>query len=257
MLLRSLFQTCLLLLLASVPAMAHFGMVIPSNPIADQANKQLQAIFSFSHPFSGIGMDMTKPNRTGVLHNGHMSDLTDTLIPATVMGHKAWRADYIATRPGAHILFMEPQPYWEPSEDAFIIHYTKTIAPAFGVESGWDALVGFPIEIKPLLRPFGNYAGNLYTAQVFFNNKPLSDTEVEIEYYNQNNQFAAPTPYHETQVVKTNSDGIFSFVCPQPGWWGFAALATADYQLPDPKGHPKPVELGAVLWVYMDAWKER
>ena len=256
MLLRSLFTICLLLLM-SAPALAHFGMVIPANPVADQDNKQLQTTFSFSHPFAGIGMDMAKPKRAGVLHNSRITDLTAALTPAMVMDHKAWSATHAVKRPGAHILFMEPQPYWEPSEDASIIHYTKTIIPAFGVEEGWDALVGFPIEITPLTRPFGNYAGNLFTGQVLLNSNPLPHAEVEIEYYNENNQFTEPTPYHETQLVKADQQGIFSFACPKPGWWGFAALATADYQLPDPANQPKPVEIGGVLWIYMDKWRNR
>lgn len=27
---------------------------------------------------------------------------------------------------------MEPQPYWEPTEDCYIIHYTKAVVTAFG-----------------------------------------------------------------------------------------------------------------------------
>ena len=257
MLYRSLFAACLLLLLSSGPALAHFGMVIPSNPVVDQDNKQLQTTFSFSHPFSGVGMDLVKPKRAGVLANNRVTDLTAALAPATVMGHKAWQAKYAVKRPGAHILFMEPQPYWEPAEDASIIHYTKAVVPAFGGEEGWDALVGFPIEIAPLARPFGNYAGNVFTGQVLLNGKPLPNAEIEVEYYNQNSQFADPTPFHETQLVKADSQGVFSFACPQPGWWGFAALATAGYQLPNPANQAKNVEIGGVLWTYMDAWKQK
>lgn len=40
---------------------------------------------------------------------------------------------------------------------------------------------------------------------------------------------------------------------PAAGWWGFAALNTADYTLAR-EGTDKPVELGAVLWVRFEEW---
>ena len=36
------------------------------------------------------------------------------------------------------MFYMEPKPYWEPAEDCFIIHYTKTVVTAFGDDEGWD-----------------------------------------------------------------------------------------------------------------------
>ena len=44
----------------------------------------------------------------------------------------------------------DPQPYWEPAEDAFIIHYTKTVVTAFGDDGGWDEEIGLKTEIVPL-----------------------------------------------------------------------------------------------------------
>ncbi len=37
-----------------------------------------------------------------------------------------------------------------------IEHYTKVVVDAFSAETGWDRLVGFPVEIEPLTRPFGS-----------------------------------------------------------------------------------------------------
>ena len=51
-----------------------------------------------------------------------LGDLSD----ATVMDDQGYTLDYPLERPGTYIFAMEPQPYWEPAEDAFIIHYTKT-----------------------------------------------------------------------------------------------------------------------------------
>ena len=101
-----------------------------------------------------------------------------------------------------------------------------------------------------------NYAGNSFTGQVLLKGQPVSGAEVEIEFYNQNNTLNPPSDYHITQVIKTDTNGVFSFTCPLAGWWGFAALNEADYQLKDPEGKDKNVELGAVLWIYLDELPE-
>jgi cobalt/nickel transport protein len=152
---------------------------------------------------------------------------------------------------------MEPHPYWEPAEDISIIHYTKTVIAAFGEDQGWDKPVGIETEIVPLTRPFGNYAGDSFRGQVLLKGKPVPDAEVEVELYNKDGKFVAPSDYHVTQVVKADENGVFSFTCPQPGWWGFAALNEADFKIKDPDGNDKNVEIGAVLWIHLDEYKKK
>jgi cobalt/nickel transport protein len=41
---------------------------------------------------------------------------------------------------------------------------------------------------------------------------------------------------------------MFSYAMPRAGWWGFAALSTADWTIKK-DGVDKPVEIGAVYWV--------
>lgn len=238
-------------------APAHFGMVIPSDNIVTQQKKSVDLSLSFSHPFELIGMDMVKPNNFFLVTEGQKTDLLETLRPTPIMDHKGWQTTYSVKRPGVYQFAMEPQPYWEPAEDVSIIHYTKTIIAAYGDDEGWDEPIGLPTEIIPLLRPIGNYAGNSFSGKVLLNGKPVPNAEVEIELYNQSGTFKAPSDYHVTQVVKANEEGIFSFTCPQPGWWGFAALSEADYTLKNPQGEEKGVELGAVLWILMDEYQNK
>jgi cobalt/nickel transport protein len=231
---------------------AHFGMVIPSQPLATQQDKTTTITLSFSHPFELIGMDLNKPDKFYVVADEQSTDLLTTLQPAPVMNRNGWSTQYSFTRPGVYQFVMEPAPYWEPAEDLSIIHYTKVIVPAYGEDQGWDTPLGLPTEIVPLSRPFGNYAGNSFTGQVLVGGQPAGGAEVEVEFYNEKNLFSSPTDYHITQLVKADSSGIFSFSCPLAGWWGFAALSEADYTLKNPSGEDKGVELGAVLWVYFD-----
>lgn len=242
----------LMLLLFAASASAHFGMVIASENIVTQDKKSVNLQLSFSHPFEMVGMDLVKPKMFKVMSETGETDLLDSLTETKAMDHEAWQTTYQIQRPGVYHFVMEPQPYWEPTEDVSIIHYTKTIVAAFGYDADWDVPVGLPTEIIPLTRPFGNYAGNSFSGQVILNGKPVPKAEVEVELYNSTSTYKAPSDYHVTQVVKADDNGVFSFTCPQSGWWGFAALNEADYTIKDPGGAEKGVELGAVLWIYLD-----
>jgi cobalt/nickel transport protein len=238
-------------------AAAHFGMVIPSENIVTQDKKSIELQLSFSHPFEMMGMDLVKPKQFMVVNDAQQTDLLDSLTETKVMDYAGWQTTYEVKRPGVYHFVMEPLPYWEPAEDVSIIHYTKTIVAAFGDDVGWDEPVGLPTEIVPLTRPFGNYAGNSFTGLVMMDGEPVPHAEVEVELYNRDLAYKAPSDYHVTQVVKADGAGVFSFTCPQSGWWGFAALNEADYTIKDPEGAEKGVELGAVLWIYLDPVNEQ
>jgi cobalt/nickel transport protein len=246
----------MIVLLTAGQAPAHFGMAVPAEPAATEENRTIDMTFSFSHPFAGQGMVLEKPAACAVVYEGEKTDLLADLEETKVMGYKAWTVDYRPKRPGVHTFYMEPQPYWEPAEDCHIIHYTKVSVPAFGGDEGWAEPAGLRTEIVPMLRPFGNYAGNTFVGKVLLNGEPVPNAEVEVELYNKG-RFDMPLEYHETQVVTADENGVFSFACPQEGWWGFAALNTAEETIADPNGEQKPVELGAVFWTYMHGWDSK
>lgn len=247
-----------LLVVVVFPAVsaAHFGMVIPSDTMVMQTDQRtIQVAVSFSHPFEGIGMPMDRPRAFGVLSNNGSGDLMGELMETKVMGHPAWKVNFPVKRPGAYVFHMEPMPYWEPSEDVFIIHYTKTVVAAYGDDEGWDRELGLKTEIVPLTKPFGLYAGNLFQGVVKYDGKPVPYSEVEIEYYNKDMKAKAPTEYMITQTIKADANGVFTYATPRSGWWGFAALNEADFKLKK-DGVDKGVELGAVLWVRFVEWIE-
>lgn len=238
------------------PAFAHFGMIIPSDSMVMQGeSKTVELALSFSHPFEGVGMELIRPKFFAVEANGKPLDLLGTLKATGVMGHSAWTTGYKIKRPGVYMFHMEPQPYWEPAEDCFIIHYTKTVVTAFGDDEGWDREIGLKTEIVPLSKPFGLYTGNAFQGIVKFNGKAVPYAEVEVEHYNETQKAQAPTDYMVTQTVKADGNGVFTYAVPQAGWWGFAALNTADYKLKH-NGKEKDVELGAVIWVKFHPWRE-
>jgi len=246
---------CFILLFSAQSVSAHYGMVIPSDSMVIQGDdKTITLEFSFSHPFEGIGMDLAKPKTVSVISGDHKQNLMNKLKEIKVMGKKAWKTEYRINRPGVYQFFMEPEPYWEPVEDCFIIHYTKTVVTAFEDDERWDEEIGLKTEIVPLSKPFGLFAGNLFQGIVKLNGKPVPYAEVEVEYYNEDGKSHAPTPYMITQTIKADQNGVFSYAVPKAGWWGFAALNTADFKL-KMKGQKKDVELGAVIWVKFHQWQ--
>ncbi|RTZ99191.1 MAG: DUF4198 domain-containing protein [Deltaproteobacteria bacterium] len=239
------------------PVQAHFGMVIPSDTmIMARENRTVHLTFSFSHPFEGHGMPLARPRSAAVFFAGKRIELQDHLMPIRFMDHSAWALDYPIRRPGVYQFLMAPQPYWEPAEDLFIIHYTKTVIAAFGDEQNWDAETGMKAEIVPLTRPFGLYAGNVFRAIIKRDGRPVPHAMVEIEYYNQDGRAQASTGFMVTQTVKSDGNGIFCYAPPVSGWWGFAALGPAGFKLKH-DGIDKEVELGAVIWVLFDDWETK
>ncbi len=241
----SLF-TAIVFLAAAASAYAHFGMLIPETSIVSPKKKTINMELSFAHPFELHGMDLVKPKKFSVYHDGKETDLLGTLKQNKFLDHSAFTTSYKFNRPGMYTFYMEPTPYPEPAEDNYIIHYTKTIVSAFDEGEDWNTPLGVKTEIVPLTRPWGNYAGNVFQGIVLLDGKPAPYTRVEVELYNKDSKFKAPHECMVTQEVLCDENGVFTFACPKAGWWGFAALNDADYKI---KG--KSVELGAVLWIQM------
>lgn len=233
----------------SASAQAHFLELIPSTDIlTDAAGRTVTLDVRFTHPMErGPVMDLAPPAQFGVLAAGKKTDLKSALTQTGADGKRAFRASYQVKAPGDYVFYIEPQPYWEAAEKKNIVHYTKVVVD-YGSGEGWDAAVGFPIEIHPLTRPYGLWTGNLFRAVVKKNGKPLAGAEVEIEWRNDGSVTAPSDPF-VTQVVKTDAAGIFAYSLPRAGWWGFAALSEADKPGKTPDGRAAPTEIGGAIWI--------
>jgi len=230
-------------------AAAHFGMVIPSDQMVMKGEEtNMKVDLMFWHPFDGHGMDLAKPARFAVVRNGKETDLLGALRPAKTKGHQTWTTNYKIRRSGVYMFYMAPEPYWEPGEDCYIVHYTKTLVTAFGDDEGWDEEIGLKTEIIPLSKPYGLYTGNVFQGIVKLHGRPVPYAEVEVEYYNKAGKYIAPADYMVTQTIKADSNGVFTYAAPKAGWWGFAALTTSDTKKKH-GGQDKDMELGAVIWV--------
>ncbi|OQW94510.1 MAG: ATP-dependent DNA ligase [Beggiatoa sp. IS2] len=241
----------LTLILFSHSVNAHFQTLLPSSDLVTEKNRQpLTLTLMFTHPMEqGPLMEMATPRRFGVLTNGKIEDLLPRLKAEKREDKTFYTAKYSCKTPGDYVFFVEPAPYWEAAENKMIVHYTKVVVDAFSAETGWDASVGFPVEIEPLTRPYGLWTGNLFRGIVKKQGQPVPFATVEVEYLNENHAVKIPAEPFITQVIKTDVNGVFSYAMPKDGWWGFAALIEGEEPLVNPEGKKVPVELGGLIWI--------
>lgn len=236
--------------MTTLVASAHFQILVPSTDLAGADTRTVSFDILFTHPMEGGPvMTMGEPVQFGVLAGGEKTDLRETLQPLPIDSQSAYTADYTVKHPGDHVFFLEPAPYWEPAEQKMIIHYTKVVVNAFGEEEGWDAPVGFPVEIEPLVRPYGLWTGNAFRGIVRKHGEPVPFAEIEVEYWNRDQAVAIPADAFITQVIKADANGVFTYVMPRAGWWSFAALVDGDQPMLSPEGGKVGVELGGLIWV--------
>jgi cobalt/nickel transport protein len=234
-----------------VEARAHFQVLLPATDVVTAADGQTLGLeLLFTHPMEqGPAMEMGRPKQFGVLVGGEKRDLLSTLTARKLEGKTAYTCTAKVSAPGDYVFFVEPAPYWEAAEKKWIIHYAKVVVDVLGAEEGWDAMIGLPVEIEPLARPFGLWAGNTFRGIVRHNGKPVPFATVEVEYYNEGNRVKAPNDALITQVVKADGNGVFAYSMPKAGWWGFAALIDGPEKMKGPDGRPAAVELGGLMWV--------
>lgn len=259
-------------------ARAQYAVLLPDQPTREREGKndekRMDVLLSLVDPFSQRAQDMERPQMLAVVRHipraeqkntaeerkeaprnvpaftTQREDLLGDLEEIRYQGKKAWAAHVALNAPGLYQLTTETRPFWNEERGVFEQQFVKTILPVFGAEQGWDAAAGLKFEVLPLTRPFGLMAPALVTGDVRLSGESLADRMVRIARLNTENR-PLPTDWHTVQVVKTNASGEFSFICPLPGWWAFMATAPGDV-LKGPDGQPKPLEMRAVFWVYVD-----
>ncbi|MCB1775805.1 MAG: DUF4198 domain-containing protein [Candidatus Competibacteraceae bacterium] len=226
---------------------AHFQTLLPSTDIVpDQGDHRVKLTAAFTHPMEGGPvMDMGQPVQFGVLVDGEKIDLSASLVPVKSDGKKAFEAPYLIKKPGDYVFYLEPAPYWEFTEQLFLVHYTKVVVD-FGAGAGWDHRVGLPMDLEPLTRPYGLWTGNIFRGLARQDGQPLPFARVEIAWVN-DGSIKAPADPFITQEVKTDGSGVFAYAMPKAGWWGFNVLV--DGQIKGSDGQPADAELGGTLWV--------
>ncbi|WP_207780220.1 DUF4198 domain-containing protein [Pokkaliibacter plantistimulans] len=235
----------------SVSAQAQFQEIIPDQAILqDVLQRHLHLDIRFTHPMDmGPVLPMDYPEEVGVIANGRRTILTDKLQTNTEDGAQTFGLDYEVKAPGDHIFYIVPAPYWDPSEQKMISQYAKVIVDAYGAGNGWDVLVGMPMEIQPLSRPYALWAGNVFQGVVLRHGEPVPYAELSVAYHNDGSVIPPADSYSE-QIIRADINGTFTYGIPKAGWWGFAAAAMANDPLKNPEGEAVNHEETGVIWVH-------
>lgn len=269
-----LASTLSLSMLLATSAFAHFQMLYtPESALEQGGTIQLRHVFT--HPFADEHtMDMGKQHDSDklspveafyVVHKERKTDLLKSLKPITWQGNAntgaAFASEYAARRMGDHLFVIQPAPYYEKNEDAYIQQITKMVVNVAGMPTDWDAELGLKTEIVPLTKPYSIWTGSTFSGIVMSAGKPLPFAEIEVEYLNHDVDLAkhamgsakveAPQDSFITMGIKADANGKFTFGLPQAGWWGFAALGAG----PDDEYKGKELSQDAVIWVQVKDMK--
>lgn len=250
--------------LCAGPALAHVQLLVPvehEGQVAPAGICQLDMRLLEHASQNGPALPMSEPRELGVLVNGKKRSLTEHLKPRVSGRQLAFAAEFKMHAAGAHVFYLEPAPYWEPAEQVMVTHFAKVIVNScdaklpteseMGWENweGWDTLVGFPVEIEPLVQCTSLWTGSAFTGIVRMDGKPAPRCRVEVEYLNDRGALKLPDNSFLTQILKTNSRGEFTFVPPHAGWWALTAIPETRKTARNPEGKKVKAELGGVLWI--------
>ncbi|OXS28861.1 MAG: cobalt ABC transporter substrate-binding protein [Desulfovibrio sp. MES5] len=234
----------------------------PPPPELPAIDEQVDVLITMMRPFQYQSIVMDMPQLFAVLRYDNASPVKDGLIQPErrdllgdveeigYLDQKAWGANVALTIPGLYQFIIEGRPWWDAARGQFLQHYVKTMLPVHGVERGWEQPVGQVFEIQALTRPFGLTAPALFTGVALLHGKALPNAPVRMVRINTEKR-PVPTPWHEEMEARTDKAGQFSFILNQPGWWCCMAIAPGD-PLKGPDGQPKPLNLGALFWLYVD-----
>lgn len=242
---------CLTLLFSAAAAHARFLELIPSTDMVSGDGPQKVGLNAVLAPSGGREAfpEMGRPERFVVLHQGRLDVLTATLSPAMIDGRAGYQIGYTIENPGDHVFALAWSPYWEPANEKMISQYAKVVVNGLGRQDGWDEPVRFPVEIDPLVRPYGLWTGNTFQGMVKRGGRPVPFADVEVKFLNRDGRAVIPAGPLAIQRLKTDIHGVFTYTMPRRGWWGFAARVEGDELTEGPDGTRVVAELVGLLWV--------
>ncbi|MGP1455231.1 MAG: DUF4198 domain-containing protein [Treponema sp.] len=261
----------LLLSIIASTAYAHFQLIYTPLSIIPQEQSSVEFQLAFTHPFeSGLTMDIGKDESGTIkglqaffaLHKGKKTDLLPTLseIQFTSSENSGKGFALVLDKNtgfrggGDWVLVAVPHPYYEKSDDMYIQQITKVMINKGGLDTDWAkrAAEGYP-EILPLVKPYDVWEGGLFRGIVVDEKgRPVPKAKIEFVYLNyaidmQTHAFTGSAKLKKSGagVILANDQGLFEFIPPRAGYWGFAALEAGGSK----QFGGKALSEEAVLWI--------
>lgn len=227
-----------LLLLSAGAALAHFPILVPLTPWGTHG-KALELVYSFGHPFEVEAAPAARPVRFEVFPPGKPAvDLLASVGGAAGETKLEWRATFTPTDRGDHVVALTGPALEHGGKK--LQDFVKVVVHVPAIQGGWDRVVGDPLEVVPLTRPYGLAVGAPFRAEVLADGQPLAGAEVEVELRNEEAPAPLPDEPWITGVEKTDRSGAFCANLDRAGWWIVSASRET----------PRGVER-ASLWVHV------
>lgn len=265
-----LFFVLLLSILVN-SAYAHFQLVYTPSSVIPEDVSSVEFRLAFTHPFeSGHTMDIGKDESGAVkgmkeffaIHKEKRTDLLAALKEIQFTSNEGSGKGFAFTLTKEHgfrgggdwVLVAVPQPYYEGSEDIYIQQITKVMINKGELDTDWAnrAAEGYP-EIIPLVKPYDVWTGGVFRAVVVDGKgNPVPNAEIEFEMINYDvdmaaNKFTGSAKLEKSGagMILANAQGVFEFIPPRAGYWGFAALGAGGKK----EFGGKELSEDAVLWI--------
>lgn len=266
---KKLFLSVLLCCTA-LSLFAHFQIIYTPSSIIEDSNNKVDFIISFTHPFeSGLTMDIGK-NEAGEVkglkefysvHKEAKTDLMSFLKKGEFesLENKAFAYTFEFNKDtgfkggGDWGLVAVPHPYFEAADDGYIQQITKVFINKAGLSTDWQSRIaeGYP-EILPLVKPYEIWEGGVIRALVLDSEgNPVPYAQVEFENMNYdvdmaNKKFTGEPKLQKSGagMIMADNTGVFEFIPPCPGYWGFAALGVGK----EKEFSGKELSQDAVIW---------
>ncbi|MCO5166382.1 MAG: DUF4198 domain-containing protein [Planctomycetes bacterium] len=212
------------LLLSAGSALAHFPILLPVTPWG-RRGQALELVYVFGHPFEGDRAPAPRPTRFTVLPPTQPAvDLLPALGDAAEQAE--WRARFTPDERGDHVVALTG-PLQEHEGKRFQ-DFVKVVVHVPSVQRGWDRVVGDPLEVVPLTRPYGVPVGSTFRAEVLAGGAPLVHAAVEVEYRHEAPPDPLPPEPFITRVERTDRAGAFATTLDRAGWWILSVTREAD-----------------------------
>jgi cobalt/nickel transport protein len=224
-------------------ALAHFPLLLPDRPQAELGKPSLLEL-GYGHPFEAERGAARRPLAFRVHPPaGAPVDLTAALEPTGTDATRGWRASYVPAQRGDHLVEVEGAP--AEHEGRLERDWVKLVLHVPAVQAGWDRVLGRPLELAPLTRPYGLPVGATFRALVLRDGKPLAGALVEVERKNDAPPAELPPEPFVTRVEKADPQGAVAVTLDAPGWWVLVASA----ERPGAEGGAELHR--AALWVFV------
>ncbi|MEZ6184225.1 MAG: DUF4198 domain-containing protein [Planctomycetota bacterium] len=240
--------TGILVLAAGAPVLAHYPMLEAEAPIVEPG-ETVTVEFSVGHPYTNDRFPVRRPARVRAFSpsSGRPAYLTAAITTAGTPEVRAWRVDYTPDVPGDHVLSFTGLPYSEPPRRQ-IDDYAKLVLHARGAQIGWNRVVGDPLEIVPLTRPYGLPVGATFRGKVLLHDQPFADGVLEAETYTDVTPDPLPELMEYRRAERTDPNGCFAVTLDRAGWW---LLSVATDGGPGEQGLSNRRVQRAVFWLWV------